>query len=493
MKPETLAPRPLWSIFSEICAIPHTSRNEAALVRWIRDRALAEGIDAVEDAAGNLLLRAPATPGHESAPGLVLQAHLDMVGQSESGAMHDFGRDPIRPRLSATEPDWLEASGTTLGADDGIGVAAALAFIESNECVHGPLECLFTVGEEDGMGGARAIGPAAFRGSVLLNLDHEVGTELCIGCAGTVRIRAELELRSEPAPEGNVWLTVGVEGLLGGHSGADIHLGRGNAGRVLAEILLRSGERIPWRLAAFEGGNAANAIPREARALVAVPTAARGDWRVRFERTIADLTRRLGAADPRLRATAVEAAPSAPVLPAERSASILASILALPNGLISLSPDVPGMVQSSCNLGMVKVTAAPKAHLEALAMVRSSSESEKEAIAAEVETIFADLGASTSRPAAAPAWSPEPDSRLLALARDTYRELFGAEAVVMATHGGLECGLFRPVFPRVEMLSIGPTIRFPHSPREAVHLPSVESFWRFLVGLAGRLAAAQRS
>ena len=488
MNLQMLEPHALWSIFASVCSIPHPSHNEAGLAAWIRDRAAAKGIEVSVDAAGNLLLRAPATAGREGAPGLVLQAHLDMVGQADADAMHDFRSDPIRPRLCATESDWLEASGTTLGADDGIGLAAALAFIESDDCVHGPLECLFTVNEEDGMTGARAVQRDSLRGSVLLNLDHEDVAEICIGCAGTARIRAELDAAAEPAAADLDWLNVAVGGLLGGHSGADIHLGRGNASRALAELLLRSGERSPWRLASFEGGSAANAIPREARALVAVPSSSRRSWDRHFAEALDDLANRFGSADPGLRATAAQAAASGWALPPDRSASILASILALPNGLISLSPDVPGMVQSSCNLGILKLSGGPSSRLEALAMVRSSNEVEKEGIASQVEGSFRALGAKTSRPSAAPAWTPEPASRLLAIATETYRDLSGEDATVMATHGGLECGLFRPVFPHWDMLSIGPTIRFPHSPRERVHIPSVERFWRFLVALAERLA-----
>jgi dipeptidase D len=488
MELSRLEPRLLWSIFASICSVPHVSHDEAGLARFILERARGRGIEASNDAAGNVVLRKPATRGREGARGIVLQAHLDMVGQAD-GEAHDFRRDPIRPRPCSDDPDWLEATGTTLGADNGIGVAAALAFIESDSLVHGPLECLFTVTEEDGMTGARAIGPGALRGARLINLDCEDENEICIGCAGSMRIRAEMDLEDAAVavPKDSAWLAVAIEGLLGGHSGADIHLGRANAGLALAELLLKSGQGTAWRLASLESGNAANAIPREARALVAVPSSARSEWTLRLENAAAELRRRLGSADPGLKASVVEGKPAPRALSSARSVSLLDWVSALPNGLISMSADMQGLVQSSCNLGILKLAAEPAFRLEALDLVRSSNDAEKEEIAARIEGICAKHGVSTKRLSSAQAWTPEPASPLVALARGTYRDLFGREPVVTATHGGLECGVFRPAFPDWEMLSIGPTIRFPHSPRERVHVPSVERFWRFLAALAERL------
>ncbi|HTX72721.1 MAG TPA: beta-Ala-His dipeptidase [Rectinemataceae bacterium] len=481
-------PRELWAIFQSLCAIPHPSRGEAGLAEWIRGRAQRAGLETAKGAAGNLVIRKPATPGAEDAPGVILQAHLDMVGQAEAGIPHRFDRDPIRPRISEDEPEWLEATGTTLGADNGIGVAAALAFAESKGFRHGPFECLFTVNEEDGMGGARSVDPGELRGSYLINLDHENAGELCIGCAGTVRIRAEFEAEFAASDPDRVGLQLRVGGLRGGHSGADIHLGRANASRVLAELLLSAGEGSSWQLAAFEGGTAANAIPRDAVAQVLLPTSALGRWRSRLDRSIGELTRRHRAADPDLAVTTVELPPAAQALAPGFSSRLLTCLLALPNGLIALDPEVPGAVQSSCNLGIASLKAERHPGLEVLAMVRSSLESEKEAIAAEVETRLRGLGARTTRPASAPAWSPEPDSPLVQRAAQVYRARCGAEPVIMATHGGLECGIFREKFPHWRMISIGPTIRFPHSPKEALLMPSVASFWGFLTSLVEALA-----
>jgi dipeptidase D len=491
---DRLEPRAVWARFFELCSIPRPSRHEEAVAAWLIDWAKAHGLEASRDRANNVVIRKAASPGHEGARGLILQAHLDMVAQKTPDSSHDFFRDPIRPRLDPADPAWLRAEGTTLGADDGIGVAMALAALEDERLVHGPLECLFTTDEEDGMSGARAVGAGALQGSLLLNLDGEDSGELTIGCAGAIRANAELSAPALTAPSGWQAFEASVDGLLGGHSGVDIDKGRANASLALLRLLSRAA--LPFRLLSFEGGTAANAIPRGAHATIALAPGAAGPFAAAFGREAASLKTELGAADPGFSAALapVESPGTLFGLDESSSAGIVSLLAGLPNGLLAMEPDMPGLVRSSLNLGRISSRIEAGAfELSVLVMARSSSDTELEAIAKDVESRLDSAARSgwrvlRTRPAEGPAWTPDPTSPLLAEAKVAYRALFGAEPKVTATHGGLECALFRPRFPSWDMVSIGPTIRFPHSPDEAVETASVASSYRFLLELVKRLA-----
>ncbi|HRY53144.1 MAG TPA: beta-Ala-His dipeptidase [Spirochaetia bacterium] len=493
-----LEPERLWSAFSFVCSVPHPSRREGALAAAIVERERALGIEASLDRAGNVLLRRPASPGREGGRGLILQAHLDMVPQAVPGSAHDFARDPIRPRIEASEPGWLRASGTTLGADNGIGLAAALALIESEGLARGELECLFTANEEDGMDGARGLEPGSLRGSLLVNLDSESADEICIGCAGGSRMDLSLPLAASALPaSGLSALELSLGGLRGGHSGVDIQLGRGNAIRLLARILRAAGAAAAGaRLAAFEGGSAANAIPRGARALVLLPPASRPAWEAALSAELGSAAAELGEADPGLRlelapvpGAAPGASPAAALEPGSTNL-LLDLVLSLPNGVFSMSEATPGIARSSSSLGVARLSAgagegAPFS-LELSCAPRSEDDAEKEATLAAIEGLASRSGGLARRVSQSPAWTPDPASPLLALARSAYRELNGRDCAIGATHGGLETALFRTSFPAWDMISIGPTIRFPHSPDEAVEIESVGRFWRLLTAIAAR-------
>jgi len=409
-----------------------------------------------------------------------------MVAQFAQGSKHDFSRDSIVPRFDPADPDWLMASGTTLGADNGIGVASALSILEDGSLPHGPLECLFTTNEEDGMSGARALEPNALEGAILLNLDGEDGGELTIGCAGTLRTVSEISFEASAATASTAWFGIDVMGLLGGHSGVDIDKGRANASLLLARLLSSVGEG--FRIGSIAGGTAANAIPREARALVGIPAARAGIARAALECEAAAISKELVGRDPGFAIHLEERlAPSVSIGEAE-SSHLLEALRAIPNGLLEMEKDMPDLVRSSSNLGELgTVERGDRIIVKALVMVRSSSDSEKERIAREVEAAFEALGASPVRPAVSPAWTPDIASPLLALSKSVYRELFGVEPKVTSTHGGLECGVFRPRFPAWDMISLGPTIRYPHSPDERVDISSVGRYYRFLKELIERL------
>jgi dipeptidase D len=479
-----LEPAALWAIFAFICAIPHPSRGEGSLADAIVSRERSRGLEARRDGAGNVIVRAPASPGRDGKPILILQAHLDMVPQAAAGIKHDFARDPILPRIESADPEWLRATGTTLGADNGIGMAAALALAESRDIPHGPLEILLTLCEEDGMDGARGLEPGSLRGEILVNLDSEADREICIGCAGAARVVSSLTLPAEAAS--GAWYDVRVGGLLGGHSGMDIGLGRGNALRSLASVLRKAGAS---RLAAFEGGDAANAIPRAARALVAVPEGSRSAWEAALRDAARAEKAALAAADPGFELSFAPAAGADRALAADASAGILDLALSLPNGILAMSSAGHGLPGTSCNLGAVHLSPAGAASLrfEATTMTRSERDEDRDRNVAVIGGLFAKAGGSSRGNAGSPAWTPDLSSPLLAIAKEAYREVHGSDAAVRAIHGGLETGLFRPVFLRWDMISIGPTIRYPHSPDEAVNIPSVERFWRFLKEIAARI------
>lgn len=490
-----LEPIHVWKHFFDICAVPHASHHEAALARHLADWAGAKGFGVALDDSLNLVIRKSASAGYSGSTGIMLQAHLDMVPQAGSGTDHDFARDPIRPRLDPENPAWMTASGTTLGADNGIGVAMALAILDDDTLEHGPLECLFTTNEEDGMSGARNIAADLLSGKALLNLDGEDDSEITIGCAGAIRTAAELVHASAKPPAGLVWFKASVGGLQGGHSGVDIDKGRANASLVLVQLLVET--REPLYLAWISGGTAANAIPREASAIIGFASDRMEIFREAFVAEAKATRIALGKRDPGLVA---ELAPlAAPIdhpalsLDPAGTGSMLAMLGALPNGLVAMEPQMPGLIRTSLNLGHLAGSIVDVNFvLDTSVMVRSSSDEEKERLASTVERRIqgaADHGwrIAQRRPAETPAWPPNTDSPLLAMAKATYREMFGKDPKVSSTHGGLETALFRPRFPSWDMLSIGPNIRYPHSPSERVEIASVARSYRFVRELVYRL------
>lgn len=481
-----LEPAAVWTHFARLCRIPRQSKAEGPLREEIRLWALARGLSATVDAAGNLLLRKPASGGLEKAPGVILQAHLDMLCQKEAETAHDFARDPIRP---VRRDGWLLAEGTTLGADNGIGVALILAALDDASLLHGPLEALLTVDEEAGMGGARGLEGDLLHGRLLLNLDTEEWGEFYLGCAGGLDVNVKRDGTAVPLPAGFECRRIDLYGLRGGHSGIDIHEERGNAIKLLVRVLRDLEKRFPLHLAEFRSGSARNSLPREASAVVAVPA-----------RQVAALVAGLGAWQWLLReellgvdeAVSINLAPATArrVLSAEDQAVWLASLHAAPHGVQRRSLRVPGVVETSNNLGMVGIT--PYGGWCNF-MVRSLRESGSRGLADEIVSLFALSGTSAEIAGYYPGWAPNPASPLLGLCQSVYRRQFGGESSVRVIHAGLECGLIAAVYPGLDMVSFGPTIRGAHAPGERVEIVSVGKAWHLLRAILAAIGAGDAS
>ena len=471
-----LEPKPLWRHFLALSRIPRASKAEGAAARWVAEQGRAAGCEVETDAAGNVLLRKRAAPGREGRPGVVLQGHVDMVCEKNEGTPHDFAKDPI---VVVRDGDLLRARGTTLGADNGVGVAAALAVVTETGVRHGPLEVLVTVDEETGLTGANALRPGWLRGKYLLNLDSEEEGELTIGCAGGVDTVATRRVALEPAPAGSAALRVKVLGLKGGHSGSDIGAGRGNAIRVLAQVLAELASRHGVRLAGVRGGNKRNAIAREASAVVAVEASRAAAVREDVARLEGEWRAALGAFDPGL-ALAVEPSDAAPVLAPGDAAAVVGLLLAGPHGVEAMSPAIPGLVQTSTNLGMVDTR---DGEVIVTFLTRSAVDASKRALAARIGATCALAGFEARSEGSYPGWKPDPGSSLVRLVDRVHAEVLGRPMVVKAIHAGLECGLIGEKYPGMEMASIGPDIRDAHTPDEHVSVPSAARFWRHLVAV----------
>ncbi|PCF95120.1 aminoacyl-histidine dipeptidase [Vreelandella nigrificans] len=479
---EALAPNLVWRHFRTLCNTPRPSGHEAALVATLEAWADAQGLTHDRDAFGNLRLCKPASPGCEQAPGVVLQGHLDMVAQANTGHDHDFTRDPISTYV---KEGWLHADGTTLGADNGLGVAAILAVLEDPELTHGPLEALFTLEEETSMGGALNLAENWLEGTLLLNLDSEDRGQVYIGCAGGADVVVDAQLPSAGLLEEEQVLSLALTGLKGGHSGVDVHKPLGNANRLLVRVL-RALETFDARLISYQGGTLRNAIPREAFAQVALPA---DDVEAALA-TVASLERtlktELGSGDSGLVLTAKRTAP-AEIEPLTRDASamLLAAMHAAPCGVERMSADVPGVVETSNNLGVLSLEAG-RFHL--CALVRSLHDSATAAMADRFQALFGLMGARVKVENGYPGWAPNPESGLLAMFKQRHAALLGREPEVKVIHAGLECGILGSKYPHLDMISFGPLIRGAHSPNERVELDSVVEFWDMLRAMIEELA-----
>jgi dipeptidase D len=477
----TLEPRLLWSYFIELSSIPRGSRNEDAASRWAAEQGRALGLEVETDSVGNVLIRKPAAPDKAGRPGIALQAHLDMVCEKNESTPHDFLRDPIRVKKDG---DHVRAQGTTLGADNGIGVAAALALVAAADISHPALEVLLTVDEETGLTGANALRPGWLRASRLLNLDSEDEGELTIGCAGGIDTTATRLLTFvAPKPDRKA-LRLKIQGLKGGHSGMDIAAGRGNALRLLGQILDVLARRHDLELNSLRGGNKRNAIPREASAVIQVAAQAVAALAASVKQIAADWREHFGAFEPSL-SLSLEPFDSDldRVLAAEDFWAAVAMLVAAPNGVEAMSPDMPGLVQTSTNLASAETSdrAVTVAFLS-----RSSLESSKAALMARIAAVARLTGFEVEHTAGYPGWKPEPNAALVGLIRQVYRELFGKPVIVTAIHAGLECGIIGPKYPGMEMVSFGPSMWDVHTPDERVSIPSVQNFWRLLTGIVER-------
>ncbi len=468
-----LEPKVVWKHFDALAAIPRASTKEAKAREYVLAQAKRLGLPATSDAAGNFVIRKPAHPGREDAPMAVLQGHLDMVCEKNEGTPHNFDTDPIR---IVRDGDWLMADGTTLGSDNGVGVASALAVMESTDIAHGPLEFVFTIDEESGLTGASEFPAGVLKSKYFLNLDGEEKGTLCIGCAGGISTKARRQVTLRPAPAGAAW-RLKVSGLKGGHSGVDIHLGRGNALRLLGQTLQTVLERLPLEVADVKGGSAHNAIPREASAVIVGDAAREKDLQALI--AAADTTAKtdLGSFDPGVKITVEKADRHAQVMDRGDAARLTDLLVGIPHGVMAMSPDIPGLVQNSTNLATV---ALKDSEIEINTSQRSAIESSKSAIARMVATVCRLAGFEVKHSGGYPGWKPEPNSEIVQKLKAVYREVFGSETRLVAMHAGLECGVIGAKYPGMQLISFGPQIENPHSPNERVQISSVESYWKYL-------------
>jgi len=475
----TLEPKILWRYFLALSKIPRASRSEAAAARWVAEQGRALGCEVEQDAVGNVLIRKRAAEGRRDRPPIALQAHVDMVCEKNEGTSHDFANDPIQP---FRDGDVLRARGTTLGADDGIGVAAALAALAAGDVRHPALEVLVTVDEETGLTGAKSVRPGWLRATRLLNLDSEEEGELTVGCAGGVDTIASRRIALAPPAAGRKALRLRVLGLKGGHSGIDIGAGRGNALRILGQVLDAVLARHDLQLASVKGGSKRNAIAREAAAVVLVEPEREAALAEDVRRLERDWRAALGALDPGL-ALAVEPAAADRVMSPADARAVTGLLLAGPHGVEAMSPDLPGLVQTSTNLAVAETRGEL---VEISFLTRSALDASKHALAARIAAVAALAGFEATRSGGYPGWKPEPGAAIVKLVDGVHRELFGRPMVVKAIHAGLECGLIGERYPGMEMASIGPSMWDVHTPDERVSIPSVERFWRLLVGILER-------
>ncbi|WP_323844700.1 aminoacyl-histidine dipeptidase [Microbulbifer magnicolonia] len=482
-----LNPTPLWKHFAKLCEIPRPSKHEDKVVAYIVDFCKERGLDVQLDKIGNVIIKKPATQGMEDRQVLAMQSHVDMVPQKNADSDHDFLTDPIRPQIDG---EWVTATGTTLGADNGIGVAAILALMESTDIPHPALEALLTIDEEAGMTGAKNLQPGYFDADLLLNLDTEDEGELYVGCAGGVDVNAALPYSPEPVPADHKAFKLSVRGLRGGHSGLDIDKGRGNANKIANRIIDAASREIPGlRIAALDGGSLRNAIPRESFSTVTVPAdvAARLQEIVTAESAV--IARELdneAKLDIALEATAAPAV----VMDKASQQKLIHALRACPNGVERMSTALEGIADTSNNLARVVTEEVDGKHqVRIQCLVRSLSDSARDQHGLNVAAAFQLAGARTSLDNAYPGWTPNMQSPLLALMKDVYKDMAGAEPEVKVIHAGLECGLLAKPYPNWDMVSFGPTIRRAHSPEERVHIESVGNFWEYFLKVVQAIPA----
>ena len=442
---------------------------------WLENFALEHSLEYRRDKTGNLVILKKASSGYEGRPTVILQSHVDMVAEKNSGTDFNFETDPIETYIDG---NWVRAMGTTLGADDGIGMAAQLAALASDDLKHGPLECLFTVDEETGLTGAFGLGKDMLTGKYLINLDSEDEGEIFIGCAGGIDTVATFKYEYEPTPANQIFFRIDVNGLKGGHSGEDINKGLGNANKILAGFLKRLSKVCHVRIARFDGGNLRNAIPREAFAVFCVPVRSMPDMTDLFGQYEADIREEFSVTDPGLALTLSEMPDETETAGGEGSIALINALFGVPNGVLTMSPRMENLVETSTNLASVKFPS--RGVIEVVSSQRSSAESSRDNAALSVEAVFQLAGAEVKHSDGYPGWAPDPSSRLLEITKQSYQHLFKKEPKARAIHAGLECGLFLKKYPELEMVSFGPTLRGVHSPDERLDIPSVDKFWKLL-------------
>ncbi len=475
-----LGPKDLWNHFADLNEVPRASKKEERVTAFIKAFGESLGLPTHVDQVGNVIIKKPGTKGKEKNAPVALQSHLDMVHQKNAGTDFNFGTDGIKMKVDG---DWVKAEGTTLGADNGLGVAAIMSVLASADIPHPPIEALFTVDEETGMTGAFEIKGGLLSAPILLNLDTEDDDELTIGCAGGVDVTANGTYAKEAAPADHKSFKLSLAGLNGGHSGAEIHLGFGNANKIMNRILLL-GQAHGMRLSTIDGGGLRNAIPRESNAIFTLPSDKEHAFRDALEQLERELKTEYLATDPGLNVQLAEAGTIAEVMAAEEQRGFLLAVQACPDGIFRMSPDVPGLVQTSNNTARVQLAGG---NYTVMCLTRGSVESEKMDQAETIRAVFELNGGKVEFSGSYPGWVPRPDAKIVHLMEEVYQDLFGGKLKVLAIHAGLECGIIGRNYPEMEMVSFGPTIKGAHSPDERASIVSAQKFWTYLKEVLGRL------
>ncbi len=472
-----LQPNKLWQIFEKICSIPHPSKHEQRISAWIQSWAKELGLSVKEDAVGNLFIKKDATPGMEDRRGVILQAHMDMVPQKNATTEHDFLTDPIQPYVDG---DWVTATDTTLGADNGIGLASAMAVLASDNIEHGPLEVLVTIDEEAGMTGAFGLEAGWLDGDILINTDSEQEGEVYMGCAGGIDGSATFKLKTMTVPQNYMSFNLALSGLKGGHSGVDIHTGGANANKLITRLLLKATNKFGIQLTELNGGSLRNAIPREANASFVVEESKVDVLKAFIVDHLSTIKTSLSSVEPDIEMTLISPETFDTCWQLESQLQVLRALNACTNGVIRMSDDIEGIVETSSNLGVLRTKGTT---FNALVLIRSLHDDGRDDAQTMVQSTFELAGAKIEFSGAYPGWKPDTSSAIMQVVRDTYQSIFNKLPEIMVIHAGLECGLFKTAYPDWDMVSIGPTIRFPHSPDEKVEIATVEQYWQLLTAV----------
>jgi dipeptidase D len=481
-----LQPENVWANFESICSVPRPSKKEEKMIAFLENFASKNELVFKKDEVGNVLISKAATTGFENRKKVVLQSHLDMVCEKNSYVIHDFENDPIKPYIDG---EWVRAEGTTLGADCGIGIAAQLAVLTDQKIQHGPIECLFTVDEETGLTGAFALKQGFFSGEILINLDSEDEGELFIGCAGGIDSVAKLNFRHTASPSGFFPIEIKVSGLTGGHSGDDINKGRANAIKVMVRFLWDAFHKWGIKLCHIDGGNLRNAIPREASAVFLIKNGYKENLVADFNVFVNDLKSEISITEPLAKIEISSIDKPEYVIDDKHTERLLNVLYACPHGVHAMSYRMPGLVETSTNLASVKML--DKGIIEIITSQRSDQESGKKDILSMVEAVFQLGNIPVIHGDGYPGWTPNPDSEILKITAQSYHDLFEAKPIIRSIHAGLECGLFLKKYPKLDMVSFGPTITGAHSPDERINIATVDKFWKLLVSVLENIPVAE--
>ncbi len=485
---QNLEPKPVWGYFNEILQIPRPSGKEEQIIAYLKAFGKKLNLETLVDEVGNVLIRKPATPGKENAPSLVLQSHVDMVCEKNASTVHDFEKDAIK---AVIENGWLVAKETTLGADNGIGVAIQMAVLSATDLVHGPIECLFTVDEETGLKGAFSLKPDFVKSRKLINLDSEEDGEFTIGCAGGGDTVARFNFRKDKTPNDYDACLITVSDLQGGHSGEDINKGRGNAVKLLTRILWNVSNKFDVRISYVRAGNLRNAIAREGKCFCVVPTENLTEFAMYFNQLATDIKAEYQTNEPDLSITCTAVDMPATLIDNDTQKLLLNTLYACPHGVITMSPDIPGLVQTSTNLASIKMKGDDTDDDQEIAQLkdneikiatsqRSAIESAKQDMVDMVDCAFAHKGIVVSHASGYPGWKPDINSSILAVSKSCFEKIYGHQPIIKAIHAGLECGLIGEKYPGIDMISFGPTLMGVHAPGEKIEIHTVQKCWDLL-------------